>query len=53
MQLLKACEIGAALFGCIALSGALFAGFSWLAAIAIAIGVAVVILLMCPASTRK
>jgi hypothetical protein len=48
MQLLKACEIGAGLFGLMALFGALFAGFSWLAAMAIAIGVAVLILLMCP-----
>jgi hypothetical protein len=44
----KACEIGADLFGLIALFGALFAGFSWLAAIPIAIAVAVIILLMCP-----
>jgi hypothetical protein len=48
MQLLKACEIGAGLFGFIALFGALFAGLSWLAAIPIAIAVAVLILLMCP-----
>jgi len=48
MQLLKACEIGAGLFGLMALFGALFAGFSSLAAIAIGIGVAVLILLMCP-----
>src|SRR5262245_56084038 len=47
MQLLKACEIGAGLFGLMALFGALFAGFSSLAAIAIGIGVAVLILLMC------
>ena len=48
MQLLKACEIGAGLFGLMALFGALFAGFSSFAAIAIGIGVAVLILLMCP-----
>src|SRR5262245_6363616 len=48
MQLLKACEIGAGLFGLMALFGALFAGFSWLAAIPIAIAVVVIILLICP-----
>jgi hypothetical protein len=48
MQLLKACEISAGLFGLMALFAALFAGFSWLAAIAIAIGIAVILLLICP-----
>jgi hypothetical protein len=52
MELLKACEIAASLGGLIALFGALFAGLSWLAAIGIAIGVAVLIMLMCPVKGR-
>jgi hypothetical protein len=52
MELLKACEIAASLGGLIALFGALLAGLSWLAAIGIAIGVAVLIMLMCPVKGR-
>ena len=52
MGLLSHCEIGAAVGAIISFFSAIFAGFSLLASAGIAIGVAVVLALICPKPLR-
>ena len=52
MGSLSHCEIGAIGFAIISFFGAIFSGFSLLASASIAIGVAVVVALICPMPPR-
>ena len=52
MESLSHCEIVAAVFAIISFVGAIFAGFSLLASAGIALGVAVVLALICPLPRR-